>query len=100
MYKETVVMTEMTKLATLLAKADIPFELVAWVCNDEPTIQICSPSRVDCLVDAVCHHFSYGGQYGYLEVMGSVNPQQPNDDVVGWLTANEAFMYFDSRPIE
>ena len=94
------VMTEMTKLATLLAKADIPFELVAWVCNDEPTIQICHPNREHCKVDAVCHHFSYGGDAGLIEVMGSVNPQQPNDDVVGWLTANEAYMYFDSREVK
>ena len=26
--------------------------------------------------------------------MGSVNPDAPNEDVVGWLTAAEAFKYF------
>lgn len=87
-------MTEMTKLAVLLAQAGIPFELHPWVMNDEPTIQIVSPSKDDCRVDAVCHHFSYGGQKGLLEVMGSANPNLENDDVVGWLTAEEAFEYF------
>ena len=86
--------TEITKLAVLLAKEDIPFELVAWDCGGEATIQIASPSKENCVVDAICHKYSYGGKQGLIEVMGSANLNLPNDDVVGWLTANEAFEYF------
>lgn len=86
--------SEITKLACLLAKEGIPFELCPWVNNGKPTIQIASPNKECCIVDAVCHDNSYGGKQGLLEVLGSANPNLPNDDVVGWLTANEAFQYF------
>lgn len=89
-------MNEITKLAVLLAKEDIPFEIHPFVLCGEPAIQIASPSKKDTIVDAVCHKFSYGGNAGYLEVLGSVNPNEPNDDVVGWLTAEQALKYFQS----
>lgn len=55
-------MDNMTKLAVLLAKADIPFELRGITCGDSSaTVQICSPSVENCLIDAICHHYSYGG---------------------------------------
>lgn len=86
---------EMTKLACLLAKANIPFELVAWECGGEPTLQIAYPNKEHCLVDAVSHKYSYGGTKGLIEVMGSVNPDLlEGDSVRGWLTANEAFQFF------
>lgn len=86
--------TEINKLAQMLAKADVPFEIVAWVLDGEAVIQIASPSKKNCVVDAVSHKFSYGGTEGLLEVLGSANPNCPNDDVVGWLTANEALQFF------
>lgn len=85
---------ELSKLAALLGKANIPFEIVAWVMCGEPCLQICSPSKKNCKVDAASHSFIYGGSEGLLEVMGSVNKNLENDDVVGWLTAAEAFDYF------
>ena len=87
-------MTEMTALACLLAKDNIPFEIIAWECGGEPTLQIVSPNKETCRVDAVSHKYSCGGTKGLIEVMGSANPNLPNYDVVGWLTANEAFQYF------
>ena len=87
-------MTEITKLAVLLAKEDIPFELYAFDVAESATVQIACPSKEDMRVDAVSHHFSYGGDAGLIEVMGSINPDEPNDDVVGWLTAEEAVKYF------
>ena len=87
------VKSEITKLAVLLAKADIPFELVAWTTNGEPTIQIASPSKENCTVDAVCHQFSYGGPSGLIEIMS----KDIEDDVRGWLTAEEAFKYFNGE---
>ena len=84
---------EMTKLAVLLAKADIPFELASFTICGEPTIQIASPSKESCIIDAVCHNFSYGGKEGLLEIMG---PEVDDyDDVCGWLTAEQAFKHFE-----
>lgn len=87
-------MNEITKLAVLLAKENIPFEIHTWVVCDRPAIQIASPSKDNMLVDAACSFITYGGDEGLLEVLGSVNPEEPNDDVVGWLTAEQAFKYF------
>lgn len=85
---------EMTKLAVMLAKANIPFELHTWSTCNEDCLQIASPSKENMVVDAVCHKFSYGGSSGLIEVMGSANKNLPNNDVVGWLTAEDAFQYF------
>ena len=60
----------MTKLAVLLTKADIPFELRGQISTlDTASVQICSPSVDNCLIDAICHHYSYGGREGLLEIM-------------------------------
>ena len=85
---------EMTKLAVMLAKADIPFEIHTWAAGGEDCLQIASPSKENMKVDAICHAYSYGGKSGLIEVLGSVNKDLPNDDVVGWLTAEDAFQYF------
>ena len=83
-------MDNMTKLAVLLAKADIPFELRGQISTvDTASVQICSPSADNCLIDAICHYYSYGGREGLLEILA-----EGLDDVVGWLSAEEAFEYF------
>jgi hypothetical protein len=82
-------MTEMNKLVILLTQHNIPFEIKAWNFLDKPTWQICSPSIADIKVDAVCHAGSYGHEKGLIEIMS-----QYEDDVVGWLTADEALPYF------
>ena len=94
---ETVLPTEMNKLFIMLVKADIECELVTFVVGGKATMAICSPSEENCRVDAVCHEFSNGGKAGLLEVLGSVNPDEPNYDVDGRLTAEEAFKYFKKR---
>lgn len=38
--------------------------------------------------DAVCHSGSYGHEKGLLEIMGTI-VQTVDDDVEGWLTAEE-----------
>ena len=38
--------------------------------------------------DAICHSGSYGHEQGLLEVMGTV-AREVEDDVEGWLTAEE-----------
>lgn len=87
-------MNEINKLVCLLAKANIAFELCPFPIGGECTLQICYPDKDTCKVDAVSHQYSYGGKDGLIEVLGSVNPDFPNYDVVGWLTAEEAFPYF------
>ena len=94
------IMSEATKLTKLLAKNNIPYEISTFRLGDFPAIKIACPSEAECVVDAVCHPFSYGGKEGYLEVLGSCNPHMENDDVVGWLTAEEAFQYFNGTYVE
>ena len=43
--------------------------------------------------DAICHNFSYGGTEGLLEIMGALC--NTDDDVEGFLTANEILRRFD-----
>ena len=88
---------QMIRLAVMLSAANIPFEMVQYLCCGKPAIQISSPSKEDQKVDAVCTEYTYGGKAGLLEVMGSVNPECENDDVVGWLTAKQAFKYFTNE---
>ena len=80
-------MTEMEKLALLLTKSNIPFQVTS--CWESP--QICYPSKANCICDAVCHSFSYGHEEGLLEIMGLVDEEEVGDTVEGWLTAEEVF---------
>lgn len=87
--------TEMTRLAVLLAKADIPFELVALSekFGGEASVQIVAPNRENGIIDAICHQRSYGGNIGLLEVWCDDEEVVPNK-CDGWLNAEEAFEYF------
>lgn len=78
---------EIEKLAKLLTNANIPFEYNSVITSRD---QICYPSRDNCICDAVCHQYSYGGNEGLLEIMGLVR-EECADDVEGWLTAEEVF---------
>ena len=87
---------EMNKLIALLAKADIPFEVRA---IDIPltrdgdvrcSLQVHCPDVANSRIDAICHCGSYGHTNGLLETMSDLRP-----DVDGYLTANEAFQFFD-----
>lgn len=85
---------ELDKLAALLEAENIPYEKYTWDIGEETCHMVVSPNMHNRKVDAVCHSFSYGGKQGLLEVLGSANINLPNDDVKGWMTANEAFQYF------
>ena len=88
---------ELSKLVIMLSKADIPFDLLTWNLYGEGALQVCSPSKDNCAVSAECHIFSYGGHKGLIEVLGNNNPHMENNDAIGYLTAEEAFKYFDNR---
>ena len=84
---------QMTLLAILLAKADIPFELIGLeVTEGEASVQIASPSKGNWKIDAICHSRSYGGNQGLLEVWCDDENIVPNKRV-GYLNAEEAFEY-------
>lgn len=84
---------EMNKLIKLLAKADLPFEVYSFpgfIGEDKDFgIQILAPTLQERKIDAVCHPYSYGHEDGLIEIMSD-----QEDDVVGWLTAEEALPYF------
>ena len=104
--KRMVTMNEMNKLIRLLVESKIQFEIRAIQTVDltkpydlqtgkyetEASIQVCSPSIKGCKIDAVCHSGSYGGGAGLLEVFN-----QEEDDVAGWLSAEEAFEFFKPK---
>lgn len=76
---------EMNKLIVMLCKADIPFDLA--IHFGRP--QVIYPSVDNRICDAICHWGSYGHENGLLEIMGLCDGV--DDDVVGWLTAEEVF---------
>lgn len=79
---------EIQKLATLLKQNNIPFELDTDVCGNKDN-QIFYPSRENCICDAICHEYSYGGKDGLIEIMGLT---ENDDDVEGYLTAEDVFI--------
>lgn len=98
---------EMTKLVSLIAKADIPFEIIGTDrtnCYDGSeyiTYNICVPDsdtaqHCSGAIDAASADTTYGGRRGLIEVMGFRGCECITDnDVVGYLTAEEAFEYIN-----
>lgn len=83
-------MDEMHKLVALLVRENIPFEIYPFQLTlNECTWQIASPSKANQIIDAVSHKYTYGGSDGKIEILSELM-----DDVVGWLTAEEALPYF------
>lgn len=83
---------EMNKLIKLLAKKDLPFEVYSFPGSKDDVdfgIQILAPTMQERKIDAVCHPYSYGYGDGLIEIMSC-----RENDVVGWLTAEEALPYF------
>lgn len=79
---------EIERLTTMLDIANIPYELTMDSCGNENN-QVWYPSRDHAICDVICHKYSYGGEDGYLEMMGL--SENDDDDVEGWLTAEEVF---------
>lgn len=71
---------EMTKLAQALTVNNIPFK-------ERPLfngVQIIGDGW-----DAICHDYSYGHEDGLIEVMGLDDGSNRDDDVIGYLTAED-----------
>lgn len=83
-------MTEMQKLIKLLDSESIPYDLVDDVMGNANN-QVFYPCMEKAICDVICHHYSYGGRDGLLEIMGLVDEEKIGDTVEGWLTAKEIF---------
>lgn len=61
--------------------------------------QICVPNRENCEWDVICHKGSYGYDRGLLEIMGSLITEEEaeEDNVVGWLTADDVIRRIEER---
>ena len=88
---------EMNNLIKLLAKNNIPFDVLAFPpfssMREEDKdfgLQILAPSYDNPVIDAVCHWGTYGYEDGLIEIMS----KYLDEDVKGWLTAEEAYNYF------
>lgn len=89
---------EIERLVKMLDNTIIPYELTDDA-MDNSNNQIWYPNRDEKICDVICHKYSYGGEDGYLEIMGLT---QNEDDVEGWLTAEEVFarIYNDFFEVE
>jgi hypothetical protein len=98
---------EMNKLIRLLTLNGIPFEVLAFPAFSAPReenvdfgLQIFSPSFEKPMIDAVCHWGTYGYEKGLIEIQSALiqDPDEWEDGVRGWLTAEEALEYFKEVP--
>lgn len=84
--------TEIFELEQMLREANIPFEMGKMY--DGYYITIYTADR-KVLCDAVCHRYSHGYAEGMLEIMGGLTPEEEAcDSVLGYLSAEEAFVRF------
>ena len=83
----TINQDEMMKLAFGLRDRDIEFSVKSLF--DGIQIVVGDFDR-----DAICHSGSYGHEKGLIEVMGL---PQCQDDVIGWLTAEEILQMVDQK---
>lgn len=96
---------EMTKLVSIIAKADIPFEIIGtdrtnyYDGSEYITYNIIVPNSSEAdhyfgAIDAASSDTTYGGSQGLIEIMGFRGCKCITDnDVVGYLTAEKAFEY-------
>lgn len=89
---------EIERLVKMLDNTIIPYELTDDAMGNSNN-QIWYPNHDEKICDVICHEYSYGGNDGYLEIMGLT---QNEDDVEGWLTAEEVFdrIYNDFFEVE
>lgn len=83
-------MTELNKLAVMLARAGIPFEIKAFNIDKTATWSIVYPCDALKEISAVSHKWSYGGRTGLIEIL-----RIRSNDTVGFLSAKDAFEYFN-----
>lgn len=82
-------MTEMANLIVGLTMRGVPFKVRSF----QGGLQVYDPNFE---WDVICHWNSYGHKDGLLETMGKYN-RNPDDDVEGWLTAEDLLIRFDEE---
>ena len=82
-------MTELNKLAVMLARAGIPFEIKAFNIDKMATWSIVYPCDALKKISAVSHQYSYGGRSGLIEIL-----EIERNEAVGFLSAESAFEWF------
>ena len=89
---------EIKRLVKMLENANIPFELTDDIMDNSDN-QVWYPNHDEKICDVICHKYSYGGEDGYLEMMGLT---EDDYDVEGWLTAEQVFrrIYNDYFEVE
>ena len=83
----TINQDEMMKLAFGLRDRGIEFKVTSFLDGIQIVVE-------DGDWDAICHSGSYGHEIGLIEVMGL---PQCQDDVIGWLTAEEILRMVDQK---
>lgn len=78
---------EIERLVKMLENTNIPYELTDDAMGNSNN-QIWYPNHDEKICDVICHKYSYGGEDGYLEIMGL---SENEDEVEGWLTAEQVF---------
>lgn len=84
---------EMITLIDKLQSAHIPFEIEfqeMFSGKKYPHVMYPSNWENNCKCSVVCNDMSYGHENGLLEIYGLVD-DDIDDDVQGWLTANDVF---------
>ena len=76
----------MERLMLGLRKKGIDFR---WMPVDGGEQVVCEDVDGNVIWDAVCRRHSYGYEDGLLEIMGCIVTDDTDDDVEGYLTAND-----------
>lgn len=99
-------MTELDQLQKYLDEKNIPYERIDefkdFVCLTVERHQIIvyyDEEKTLRMFDAICHYGSYGYEEGLLEIMGDI-VQSEDDDVEGWLTAQDIIERLEKGEIE
>lgn len=92
--------TEILKLDKMLTEAGVPHTIDrlfdGW--------QVIYPNKESQVADAIQHFGSYGNAENLLEIMGLVLPEETDDCVLGYLTAEDVFKrmheHYNANPTE
>jgi hypothetical protein len=86
---ERIDLTQINLLEKGLKKLNIPFETTELFGGK----QICYPDMKNVTCSIICHPYSYGHEYGLLEIMGLLTEEEKiGDNVVGFLTAKDVLI--------
>lgn len=83
--------TEINKLKEMLEKEHIPFTFRKLYEGYQIIYPDTKNINENTICDVILHEGSYGREQGLLEIMGLVDEEKVDDEVEGYLTAEECF---------